>query len=285
MAPKKAPVTSSRTRQERIKNRGKAPASTPKPRRTAAGNRGAQKGPLKPGTRTSGTPMVNSSSPAMRQIQAKASELRSQVDKGVRSARQTATSLPNSVRAGQNLVRQGAQNMRQAAAGTMSSAQRTMLQAQGAAAKATAQAKRGAKAAMSNMSNTLANKGSVRPGRAVGSLKGGLAGAAIEQVASRTLGPLARKAGTKLGNALKPVGRAIDDRLPGINSKDELKRKTAASKAANAKGPKAGPSPKATVTAFSKKTFDQAFKAARTAKAKTFTWRGNKYNTKLRGEK
>ena len=285
MAPKKAPVTSSRTRQERIKNRGKAPASTPKPRQTAAGNRGAQKGPLKPGTRTSGTPMVNSSSPAMRQIQAKASELRSQVDKGVRSARQTATSLPNSVRAGQNLVRQGAQNMRQAAAGTMSSAQRTMLQAQGAAAKATAQAKRGAKAAMSNMSNTLANKGSVRPGRAVGSLKGGLAGAAIEQVASRTLGPLARKAGTKLGNALKPVGRAIDDRLPGINSKDELKRKTAASKAANAKGPKAGPSPKATVTAFSKKTFDQAFKAARTAKAKTFTWRGNKYNTKLRGEK
>ena len=285
MAPKKAPVTSSRTRQERIKNRGKAPASTPKPRQTAAGNRGAQKGPLKPGTRTSGTPMVNSSSATMRQIQAKASELRSQVDKGVRAARQTATSLPNSVRTGQNLVRQGAQNMRQAAAGTMSSAQRTMLQAQGAAAKATAQAKRGAKAAMSNMSNTLANKGSVRPGRAVGSLKGGLAGAAIEQVASRTLGPLARKAGTKLGNALKPVGRAIDDRLPGINSKDELKRKTAASKAANAKGPKAGPSPKATVTAFSKKTFDQAFKAARTAKAKTFTWRGNKYNTKLRGEK
>ena len=285
MAPKKAPVTSSRTRQERIKNRGKAPASTPKPRQTAAGNRGAQKGPLKPGTRTSGTPMVNSSSATMRQIQAKASELRSQVDKGVRAARQTATSLPNSVRTGQNLVRQGAQNMRQAAAGTMSSAQRTMLQAQGAAAKAAAQAKRGAKAAMSNMSNTLANKGSVRPGRAVGSLKGGLAGAAIEQVASRTLGPLARKAGTKLGNALKPVGRAIDNRLPGINSKDELKRKTAASKAANAKGPKAGPSPKATVTAFSKKTFDQAFKAARTAKAKTFTWRGNKYNTKLRGEK
>lgn len=285
MAPKKAPVTSSRTRQERIKNRGKAPASTPAPRQTAVGNRGAQAGSMKPGTRTSGTPMVNSSSPAMRQIQAKASELRSQVDKGVRAARQTATSLPNSVRAGQNLVRQGAQNMRQAAAGTMSSAQRTMLQAQGAAAKATAQAKRGAKAAMGNMSNTLANKGSVRPGRPVGGPGRGAVGGAIEQAASAALGPLARKAGTKLGNALKPVGRAIDNRLPGINSKDELKRKTAASKAANAKGPKAGPSPKATVTAFSKKTFDQAFKAARTAKASTFTWRGNKYNTKMRGEK
>jgi hypothetical protein len=221
----------------------------------------------------------------MRQIQAKASELRKQVNQGVRAARQTATSLPNSVRAGQNLVRQGAQNLRQAAAGTMSAAQRASLQAQGQAAKAAAQAKRGAKAAMGNMSKTLANKGSVRPGRPVGGAMRGAAGAVIEQAASAALSPLARKAGTKLGNALKPVGRAIDNRLPGINSRDELKRKTAATKAAMAKSAKAGPSPKATVQAFDKKTFDQAFKAARTAQAKTFTWRGNKYNTKLRGEK
>ena len=282
MAPKKAPVTSSRTRQERIKNRGKAPASTPKPRRTAAGNRGAQKGPLKPGTRTSGTPMVNSRSATMRRIQAKASAARSraQGQPGIKGP----IKLPNSQRAGVNLPKVGA-GVVKPPAGQMNPVQSAMLKAQGAAAKAAAQAKRGAKAAMSNMSKTLANKGSVRPGRAVGSLKGGLAGAAIEQVASRTLGPLARKAGTKLGNALKPVGRAIDDRLPGINSKDELKRKTAASKAAMANGPKAGPSPKATVKAFDKKTFDQAFKAARTAKAKTFTWKGNKYNTKVKGEK
>jgi hypothetical protein len=280
-----ATVTDSRRRGERGRGSTKVAASKPKPRQTAVGNRGAQAGPVKPGTRTSGTPMVNSSSPAMRQIQAKASELRSQVNQGVRSARQTATSLPNSVRAGQNLVRQGAQSMRQAAAGTMSSAQRTMLQAQGAAAKATTQAKRGAKAAMSNMSNTLATKGSVRPGRPVGGLRSGLAGAAIEQAASAALSPLARKAGDKLGKALKPVGRAIDDRLPGINSRDELKRKTAASKVANAKGPQQGPRVAATRNAFNKKTFDQAFKAARTAKATTFTWRGNKYNTKLRGEK
>jgi len=241
MAPKKAPVTGSRTRQERIKGTGKAPASTPKPRQTAVGNRGAQAGPMKPGTRTSGTPMVNSSSPAMRQIQAKASELRSQVDRGVRSARQTATSLPNSVRAGQNLVRQGAQNMRQAAAGTMSSAQSTMLQAQGAARKAAAQTRRAAKASMERQMNTLATRGSVRPGRAIGGPGRGAVGGAIEQAASAALGPLARRAGTKLGNALKPVGRTIDDRLPGINSRDELKRKTAATKAANAKGPRMGP--------------------------------------------
>jgi hypothetical protein len=118
-----------------------------------------------------------------------------------------------------------------------------------------------------------------------GSAMKGAGSAALYTAASAALGPLARKAGTSLGNALKPVGRAIDNRLPGINSKDELKRKTAASKAAMANGPKAGPSPKATVKAFDKKTFDQAFKAARTAKAKTFTWKGNKYNTKVKGEK
>ena len=162
---------------------------------------------------------------------------------------------------------------------------RQQAQAQGKAAVKAAQTRRGARAAMSNMSNTLANKGSIRAGRPVGGPGRGAVGGAIEQAASAALGPLARKAGTKLGNALKPVGRAIDDRLPGINSKDELKRKTAATKAANAKGPQQGPRLAATRRAFSKKTFDQAFKAARTAKAKTFTWRGNKYNTKIKGEK
>ena len=162
---------------------------------------------------------------------------------------------------------------------------RQQAQAQGKAAVKAAQTRRGARTAMSNMSNTLANKGSIRAGRPVGGPGRGAVGGAIEQVASSVLGPLARKAGTKLGNALKPVGRAIDDRLPGINSRDELKRKTAATKAANAKGPQQGPRLAATRRAFSKKTFDQAFKAARTAKAKTFEWRGNKYNTKLRGEK
>ena len=50
MAPKKPPVTSARTRQERIKKTGKAPASTPKGRQTTAMQR-----PFKPGTRSSNT--------------------------------------------------------------------------------------------------------------------------------------------------------------------------------------------------------------------------------------
>ena len=282
MAPKKAPVTGSRTRQERIKGTGKAPASTPKPRQTAVGNRGAQAGPMKPGTRTSGTPMVNSGSATMRQIQAKAAAARSraQGQPGIKGP----IKLPNSQRAGVNLPKVGA-GVVKPAAGERNPVQSAMLKAQGAAAKAAAQVKRSAKTAMQRQMNTLATRGSVRPGRAIGGPGRGAVGGAIEQAASAALSPLARKAGTKLGNALKPVGRAIDNRLPGINSRDELKRKTAATKAAMANGPKAGPSPKATVTAFSKKTFDQAFKAARTAKAKTFTWRGNKYNTKIKGEK
>jgi hypothetical protein len=51
MAPKKKPpITSARTRQERIKQTGKAPASTPKGRQTTAMQR-----PFKPGTKTSNT--------------------------------------------------------------------------------------------------------------------------------------------------------------------------------------------------------------------------------------
>jgi hypothetical protein len=161
-----------------------------------------------------------------------------------------------------------------------------MLQAQGAAAKATAQAKRGAKAAMSNMSNTLANKGSVRPGRPVGGAGRGAVGGAIEQAASAALGPLARKAGTKLGNALKPVGRAIDNRLPGINSKDEARRRAASvkknadsfggqyqkGKAAPSKAPKMSKA----------KSFDNAFASARNSGMKTFVWEGKKYTTKMK---
>jgi hypothetical protein len=212
--------------------------------------------------------MVNSNSPGVRQIQAKASELRSQVDKGVRAARQTATSLPNSVRAGQNLVRQGAQNMRQAAAGTMSSAQRTMLQAQGAAAKATAQAKRGAKAAMGNMSNTLATKGSVRPGRPVGGLRSGLAGAAIEQTANAALGPLARKAGTALGNKIKSA----------MTPKPTKK----ASDSFSGQYQKGSPSKKAAPKMSKAKSFDNAFASARNSGMKTFTWEGKRYTTKMK---
>jgi hypothetical protein len=180
-----ATVTSSRRRNERGSGSKKVAASTPKPRQTSVGNRGAQQGPLKPGTRTS-----NVSTPPTRSA-----------------------------------------------------------------------------------------------GRMMGGAMKGAGEAMLYTTANAALSPLARKAGSALGKALRPAARALDNRLPGINSKDELRRKTAASKAAMKSSPKQGPSVKATAQAFDKKTFDQAFKAARTSGAKVFTWRGNKYNTKLRGEK
>jgi hypothetical protein len=39
------------------------------------------------------------------------------------------------------------------------------------------------------------------------------------------------KAGEALGKALRPVGRAIDNRLPGVNSKDEARRRNASAAA------------------------------------------------------
>jgi hypothetical protein len=55
---------------------------------------------------------------------------------------------------------------------------------------------------------------------------GNIRSAIVGAVAERTLGPLAQKAGTALGKGpLTTLGRAIDDRLPGINSKDEARRK------------------------------------------------------------
>jgi len=48
--------------------------------------------------------------------------------------------------------------------------------------------------------------------------------------------------------------------------------------------PQQGPKPATTQASFNKKTFDQAFKSARTSGAKQFTWRGKKYTTKIKGE-
>ena len=68
------------------------------------------------------------------------------------------------------------------------------------------------------------------PGRApisLGGLRGGLLGVAGGMAADA----VGRKAGEALGRALRPLGRAIDDRLPGVNSKDEERRRNASAAA------------------------------------------------------
>ena len=158
-----ATVTSSRRRNERGSGSKKVAASTPKPRQTSVGNRGAQAGPLKPGTRTSGTPMVNSSSATMRQIQAKAEAARSraQGQPGIKGP----IKLPNSQRAGTNLPSQGAN-------------------------------------ALSKPRPSTPQKLSPA-GRSMGGAMKGAGSAAIYTVANAALSPLARKAGMAIGKSIK----------------------------------------------------------------------------------
>jgi hypothetical protein len=136
--------------------------------------------------------------------------------------------------------------------------------------------------------------------------------------ADAALGPLATKAGEALGRGpLTALGRKIDDTLPGVNSKDEGRRRraqaaakgstsafkgareAAVKRAAAIKGSPvlgagkakaAGSSSKAKASSSggskmsTAQSFDSSFAAARKAGKSTFTWRGKKYNTKLRGE-
>lgn len=57
---------------------------------------------------------------------------------------------------------------------------------------------------------------------------GGARGAVIGALGTAVADPLGTALGNQLGKILKPLGRAIDDRLPGINSKDEARRREAA---------------------------------------------------------
>ena len=180
MAPKKAPVTSARTRQERIKNRGKAPASTPKGRQTTAMQR-----PFKPGTKTSNT---TTKFAGQKSLPAAGQSGGSKPPKG--------TTTPQ--RGGPTPTAAQAAQLRRSAAAARSAGAAIGQRAMGAATK---------------LGRNAAKVGNIRS-------------AIVGAIADRTLGPLAQRAGTALGKGpLTTLGRAIDDRLPGINSKDEGRRK------------------------------------------------------------
>jgi hypothetical protein len=201
----------------------------------------------------------------MRQIQAKASAARAQAQgqPGIKGP----IKLPNSQRAGVNLPKVGA-GVVKPAAGERNPVQSAMLKAQGAAAKAAAQVKRGAKTAMQRQMNTLATRGSVRPGRAVGGPGRGAVGGAIEQAASAALGPLARRAGTALGKSIK-----------GAMTPNPTKK---AADSFSGQYQKGGPSKKAAPKMSKAKSFDNAFASARNSGMKTFVWEGKTYTTKMK---
>lgn len=233
--------------------------------------------------------ITNGSSPAMRQIRAKAVQANRQTQSKPVATKGKAVTLPNSARAGQNLVRQGAQQMR-----TIGDSGQVRAAAQrGQEIRKAAQAARGAKQAMGRMSGALSRARFAR----------GPASAIAGVAADAALSPLATRAGQALGRALKPAARKLDDALPGVNSRDEARRRrtqaaakgstsrfkgareAAVKKAAAIKGsPVVGPRKASSGSGSAASSFDSSFAAARKAGKSTFTWRGKKYNTKLRGE-
>jgi len=121
--------------------------------------------------------------------------------------------------------------------------------------------------------------------------KGAVAAVAGE-AAKKVLGPVAKKAGAALANrVLKPAARKLDDAMPGVNSKDEAKRRNAAAAAKGSdskfKGARDVAIKKASAIKGSpvvgpRKSFDDTFRDARKAGKKEFTWKGKKYNTKTK---
>lgn len=113
-------------------------------------------------------------------------------------------------------------------------------------------------------------------------IKGGQAPGAGRSTMQRT-----SSRGRALGTVGSVGGRAALF-YQGIQANNTAKGTLAEAKkkyGAKATPQKQGPTQKTTQTSFNKKSFDQAFSAARSSGAKEFTWRGKRYNTKIKGEK
>jgi len=128
---------------------------------------------------------------------------------------------------------------------------------------------RGARQATSTARVTKSGGGT--PGSAKVTTGRGMAPMAAK--AARTVATLAKAA-----KAAGPVGAAAAVLAPRKLADGTLKGKPTG----NPQGP-AVPK-RLTQGGMDKGSFDSAFKASRSAGKKTFTWRGKKYNTKLRGE-
>jgi hypothetical protein len=110
-------------------------------------------------------------------------------------------------------------------------------------------------------------------------------GAAASRVTmSRGMAPVAKAAATlgTIRSMMSPAGAAMSAMAPRPLAKGTL---TAAMKRGDYK-PRQGPAVPQRLTqgGMDKGSFNSAFKASRSAGKKEFTWRGKKYNTKLKGE-
>lgn len=129
-----------------------------------------------------------------------------------------------------------------------------------------------------------ANRQAVSQAKVSTSGKGVTPGSA-KVTTGRGMAPMAAKAARTVATLAKaakmagPVGAAAAVLAPRKLADGTLKGKPTG----NPQGP-AVPK-RLTQGGMDKGSFDSAFKASRSAGKKTFTWRGKKYNTKLRGEK
>jgi hypothetical protein len=109
-----------------------------------------------------------------------------------------------------------------------------------AAGSATKPPVKGTPQAEAWLKDQLKNRGSnALKGSTIGDLKTGVAGVAVQALSDQFLAPQVRRLGTALGKGpLTALGRFIDDRLPGINSKDEARRKDPTKTVVDSRTPK-----------------------------------------------
>ena len=103
--------------------------------------------------------------------------------------------------------------------------QRALPGGTGGADRVTASGTRTGRPGAERRALPAAQQGGTTAGRSGSRIRtGGVAGAVALAAGEAAIRPAARALGKGLANVLRPVGRAIDDRLPGTNSKDEAQR-------------------------------------------------------------
>jgi hypothetical protein len=230
----------------------------------------------KPAASRSPRAITNGSSPQMRQLRAKAVQTNRQAQgKPVRGGtRGRAMTLPNSRAQGVNLPKVGARVMRATTAGTPSPGRQARAQAQGQQIRQAAETRRNARAASARMQTTLRNARAVR-GAAGAGRAGGLMGLAASVLSARNTAPgtltAAQARAAKGGKEMQSRKPTSQETSRNREEKAAL-RKLASKKAASAKS---GANRSAS-------SFDSAFRDARRAGVKTFTWNGKKYTTAMK---
>jgi len=254
------------------------PKAGPKPYQVSdpwAGPKRASIGNVKPGAATNPKrppQMVNSNSATMRQIQAKAdaARARAQGKPGIKGP----INPPNSARAGQDLIRQGANRMRN-------------LADSGQVRAAVERGRQAVEAAKRNRARLAAGVG--RGAKEAAALKGaaGLVGKAALPVAIAAQAKDVVGGFQKLANHPFIKGRpkpatpkpATPKGPTPAQRKDFAAQETKARQSLAARKKAAGSAQATPNTAAS---FDDAFRDARRAKVKAFTWRGKKYTTEMK---